>query len=75
MGYAIIDNEEMKLAPFIGEGGFGILPKHKNDSLGNDYSNLTGKGILYYGFNIDYRFGYLDICKKPRGWDKQSDFC
>ena len=74
LGYDVINNKHINLTPFAGIAKYGVIPKHRTDSFGNPVNNLSGKGLLYYGFNIDYKFKFRNTCLQAKGSPIQFKF-
>jgi hypothetical protein len=64
-GYAIFDEDELKLSPFIGVGGMYIAPpsrKNKTEPKMEDFSSTCA----VFGINLDIKFGKKGSSFRPK---------
>ena len=62
VGYAVMDNHRLKLAPFVGIASTSISPTEhdQNKNLVNDGVELKFTTAYVAGLNLDFKFGHPD---------------
>ena len=76
IGYVLLDNKKLKLAPFVGFGGTDITPTENEIKKDPDLKNAEFKMTKTYsvGFNTDIKFGRSKMSMLSYGREESYGF-